>query len=59
MSLQDWLRSGWLIEHETSREEIADLLGVIDREVLDGNLWIVERKGVRIRTGTSGGEKPR
>ena len=31
-----WNRA-WLIEHETSREEIADLLSVIDRN-LDGRL---------------------
>ncbi len=35
MSLQDWLRNGWLTEHETSREEIADLLSVIDRDLHD------------------------
>lgn len=33
MSLQDWLRSGWLTEHKTSREEIADLLLVVDRDI--------------------------
>ena len=33
MSLQDWLRNTWLVEHETSREEIADLLSVIDRDL--------------------------
>ena len=35
MSLQDWLRNAWLVEHETSREEIADLLSVIDRDLHD------------------------
>jgi len=35
MSLQDWLRNGWLIEHQTSGQEIADLLGVIDRDLAD------------------------
>lgn len=34
MSLQDWLKSRWLIEHETSRQEIADLLGVADRDLV-------------------------
>ena len=24
MSLNDWLKNGWLIEHKTSPEEIAD-----------------------------------
>jgi hypothetical protein len=35
MSLRDWLRNAWLAEHETSREEIADLLSVIDRDLHD------------------------
>lgn len=35
MSLQDWLRNAWLTEHETSREEIADLLSLIDRDLHD------------------------
>ena len=33
MSLQDWLKNGWLIEHRTSPQEIADLLGVADRDL--------------------------
>jgi hypothetical protein len=32
VDLRDWLKSGWLIEHQTSSQEIADLLGVIDRD---------------------------
>jgi hypothetical protein len=35
MSLKDWLKNGWLVEHTTSRAEIADLLGVIDRDLDD------------------------
>jgi hypothetical protein len=35
MSLHDWLRNAWLTEHESSREEIADLLKVIDRDLHD------------------------
>lgn len=35
MSLQDWLSNRWLTEHETSPQEIADLLGVIDRDLAD------------------------
>ena len=33
MSLQDWLKNGWLIEHQTSHQEIADLLGMADRDL--------------------------
>ena len=35
MSLQDWLSSGWLTEHRTSRQEIAELLAVADRDLRD------------------------
>lgn len=33
MSLQDWLKSHWLIEHQTSRQEIIDLLSMADRDL--------------------------
>ena len=33
MSLRDWLKNGWLIEHQTSPQEIADLLSVADRDL--------------------------
>lgn len=32
MSLQDWLKNSWLVEHKTSPQEIADLLGVAERD---------------------------
>ena len=35
MSLQDWLKNGWLAEHKPSRQEIRDLLGVADRDLAD------------------------
>ncbi len=35
MSLKDWLKSAWLIEHESSPQEISDLLTVIDRDLAD------------------------
>ena len=33
MSLQDWVQFGWLTEHQSSREEIKNLLGVVDRDL--------------------------
>ena len=33
MSLSDWLKAHWLTEHKTSRQEIADLLAVVDRDL--------------------------
>jgi len=35
VSLRDWLKNAWLTEHESSRQEIADLLTVIDRDLKD------------------------
>lgn len=35
MSLKNWLDNGWLTEHETSTEEIRNLLGVADRDLRD------------------------
>ena len=35
MSLSDWERNGWLIKHQTSRNEIRDLLQVVERDVVD------------------------
>jgi hypothetical protein len=35
MSLKNWFENGWLTKHETSREEIGNLLGVADRDLRD------------------------
>ncbi len=35
MSLSDWARNGWLVAHQTSPREIADLLAVADRDLRD------------------------
>jgi hypothetical protein len=35
MSLRDWLASHWLDEHVTNAEEIANLLALADRDLLD------------------------
>ena len=35
MSLKDWQLNGWLTAHNTSRQEIADLLAVVDRDIND------------------------
>ena len=35
MSLEDWVNNGWLRRHDTSRQEIADLLGIVDRDLAD------------------------
>ena len=35
MSLADWERNGWLRAHNTSRQEIRDLLEVVERDLND------------------------
>jgi hypothetical protein len=35
MSLRDWADSGWLRPHTTSREEVAGLLGIVERDLAD------------------------
>lgn len=38
MSLEDWLRNGWLIEHHASAQEIKDLLAVVGRDLRDSQV---------------------
>ena len=35
LSLDDWLKNGWLIEHQTSQKEIIDLFRIVDRDLED------------------------
>ena len=35
MSLSEWLKNGWLIEHRSSREEIRHLFQLVDRDLKD------------------------
>lgn len=35
MSLKQWLDNGWLRQHETSKNEILDLLSIVDRDFKD------------------------
>jgi hypothetical protein len=33
MSLKDWVQYGWLSEHQSSRNEVENLLGLVDRDL--------------------------
>jgi hypothetical protein len=48
MSLQDWANNGWLRPHQTSTQEIADLLGIVERDLADaeGNISSDWRFGI-------------
>jgi len=35
MSLEDWLKSGWLKPHQTSRDEIQKLFAIVERDLRD------------------------
>ncbi|MGD0092037.1 MAG: hypothetical protein ABSE73_19155 [Planctomycetota bacterium] len=35
MSLQDWANDGWMRPHQSSRQEIAALLAIVDRDITD------------------------
>ena len=43
MSLTDWARNGWLVEHKTSPQEISDLFGAVDRDLHDCARTLRER----------------
>jgi hypothetical protein len=38
MTLRQWSESRWVVAHDASAEEIADLLAVVDRELEDASL---------------------
>ncbi len=38
MTLDDWYKSGWLKRHQTSAEEIHDLLRMVDRDLRDASV---------------------
>lgn len=48
MSLSEWEENGWLSVQESSRQEIASLLGVVDRNLADA---AVERLSADSRLG--------
>lgn len=35
MSLQDWANSGWLRSHKTSKQEVQQLMAIVDRDLKD------------------------
>lgn len=38
MSLADWLKNSWLVEHESGAEEIAALLAIVERDLANATL---------------------
>ena len=42
MTLKSWWDNGWLKLHETSKNEIQNLLGIVDRDLVDAEEGISE-----------------
>lgn len=38
MTLQTWVKNRWLTKHQRSREEVADLLAIVDRDLADASV---------------------
>jgi len=38
VSLADWLKNSWLVAHESSIEEIAALLAIVERDLANATL---------------------
>ena len=43
MTFEDWVRNGWLEVHKSSKEEIANLLGIVERD-LDQTDFLYQQK---------------
>jgi len=37
-TLENWVKYGWLVRHETGKQEIADLLAIADRDIQTARL---------------------
>ncbi|HXT25126.1 MAG TPA: hypothetical protein VN749_09900 [Candidatus Eisenbacteria bacterium] len=35
MSFAEWVKNGWLVAHRSSKQEIANLLGIVARDLKD------------------------
>ncbi len=46
MTLQQWRDNGWIAEVDRSRVEVANLLGIAQREIADGSLEGMSADGV-------------
>ncbi len=40
MSLKRWFENGWLRRHQTSYQEIADLMMIVDRDLQDAKAGV-------------------
>jgi len=38
MTLETWLKNGWLTEHNPTRQEVLNLLGIVDRDLQESRI---------------------
>jgi hypothetical protein len=43
VSFADWVKNGWLVAHKSSKQEIANLLGIVARDLKDSQAKDVSR----------------
>jgi hypothetical protein len=43
VSFADWVKNGWLAAHKSSKQEIANLLGIVARDLKDSQAKEVSR----------------
>jgi hypothetical protein len=41
MTLEKWVEFGWLVPHKSSRQELKDLLGIVDRDIEDARQDVI------------------
>lgn len=41
MTLKQWVESGWLRQHKTSRQEISNLMAIVHRDLTDANAGVI------------------
>jgi hypothetical protein len=54
MTLEQWENSGWLTPQKTTRQEIASLLAIVDRDLRDSEGSISPDWRFGMRTWSSG-----
>ena len=41
MSLRDWLKNSWVVEHKTSSQEVVGLLAIVERDLANAKVaWL-------------------
>ena len=51
MSLEAWAKNGWLQPHQTSRQQLGDLLAIVDRDLADAAAGGLSQQRRRNHTG--------